>query len=283
MTENFDDDLADLSALDEASSFEKYFSVSDEDWSYRRATEPESTAPVSRRDLPERERQPLPEPTVLPTGGNIAATEPVFRTPLHANWASYLSATGFDWEYRDRPDAAFTLHGRVESNRRVHLVIANRRSIDGVRRMSRARGATATSRRSGTRLRADLAPVSGRSDWTIAVGTNPALRAITWETSIFNWRDKYPDPDHAEDIGVEYVRHRQQPWLWFRDIVGIVVSGEGIQAGDPMSIAQCPVCGAVAFVPLDGWSRHPLHPCGHRDANRALPVIYGLMPAWNPY
>lgn len=226
-------------------------------------------------ERPERERQPMPRPSVLPRGENFSDDVPI-KVPLHRKWSEYFTALGMHYVYTPNASTQFTLYARA-SEEKVHLLITgggNPASVNCTAAVTRWR-----------RTRSDsAASQSGASntDWVIAVGRTPALKPVTWDTSIFNWRALYPDPNFVDNARIEWTRFRKLPWLWYRDVSAITLAGYGLRDGEPLSIAQCPICGEVSFVPFDGWAGMPLKACRHRDESRPLPVINGLMSLIEP-
>ncbi|MEU3472682.1 hypothetical protein [Rhodococcus sp. NPDC006774] len=218
----------------------------------------------------ERERRLAPTPNILPAGeGSIDG--PPMTNPDIRKWSEYLSAIGFHHLYTPDSSTHFTLYARA-SEERVHLLLTSGGTRERVLRR-------AESLRWPTRRRtSDPDPKAGtNTDWRIAVGSTPALDPVTWRSALSDWRSWYLTPGYRFAHRAEWEVMRKLPWLWFRDVVGIAISGTGLCRGEPMSIAQCPICGEMSFVPFEGWAGMPLKSCQHRDESRPLPVIYGLL------
>lgn len=218
----------------------------------------------------ERARRLTPTPSILPMGDDLTDDLPMLN-PHHRKWGGYLSAIGFHHQYTPDSPTQFTLYAR-SSEEKVHLLLTGGDSPERVLRGS------AFLRWPTSRSTSDLDPKADTgTDWKIAVGSTPALDPVTWRSSLSGWRSSYLDPANRFAYRAEWEVMRKLPWLWFRDVVGIAISGTGLCSGEPMSIAQCPICGEMSFVPFEGWAGMPLKSCQHRDESRPLPVIYGLL------
>ncbi|MFI7163846.1 hypothetical protein ACIBM3_15450 [Rhodococcus erythropolis] len=166
---------------------------------------------------------------------NFGPARANFRTWLDNRYGTFLTDLGFSWEYTPDLHSDFAINGSDSSQNQVNLLVINRARVDTI---------------VGSRqfqLLARTSPDGG--DWLIAVGTDPVL--------------SHGSPDTSLERG----------WQWYRDISGVAVSGAGLRSGELMSVAKCPVCASVAWVPLDGWQRFPLHTCGHREPEQELLMV----------
>ncbi len=179
-------------------------------------------------------------------------------TPLNA-WFRFLEITGFRFEYTPNAPYDFTLHGARPGHRKVHLVMSKRR-----RKASTILADAKIQDRTPdccTDAKARLPEGCERcntEDWTVAIGP------VLWLTS--------------NEFQME--RHENSDWEWYRDVAGVAVSGNGLRTGEYMSIAQCPICSLVSIVPLDGWTRHDLHSCGHQAPGLELAMLRAVIADW---
>ncbi|BCN51941.1 hypothetical protein RE9425_03310 [Prescottella equi] len=223
--------------------------------------------------------------TVLPVGGNVDPARSQSLGGTDEKWDRALSLTGFHFQHsRKKGLSTFTLSGAEDSPRQVQLVVLkDARTVDEVMSSPKLDSFMPACRYGDQP--GSWSDCAGCADcdaemWTVAVGQDIVLDFLSSKRSrIFDLR-RTPSTYGAAEFREDQLRVWMLHWCWYRDTIGVAVSGSGLRSGERMSVALCPICGEVSVVPLDGWGRHALHSCGHRDLAQHPKTIRGLVPHW---